>query len=95
MTTLKTNEVVKGLTKKGFLKCEGDHSHLIYFVDGKKTLIRTKISHGSKSDEINDSLIHLMSTQIKLEKRQFIDFVKCSFSAEDYLKELRRQGVSL
>jgi hypothetical protein len=93
MTTLKQREVLKGLTKKGFSVSEGDHSHLILYVSGKKTPIRTKVSYGSS--EITDSLIHLMSIEVKLEKKQFMDFVECSFSAEDYLRELRRQRILL
>ncbi len=90
MTSIKTNKVLSGLMKKGFNISQGDHIHLIFHVDGKKTSIRTKISHGSK--EISDYLINLMSLQIKLEKNQFIDFVNCPMSTNGYLKELQKQG---
>jgi hypothetical protein len=90
MTTLKVREVLNGLESKGFLASEGDHTFLIFYVGGKKTSIRTKVSHGSK--EINDYLIKRMSIQVKLEKKKFIDLVNCPFSVEDYLNELKAQG---
>lgn len=91
MTTIKTFKVVKGLKKKGFCQEEGDHTRLVFLFDGKKTKIRTKVSHGSK--EISDYLINRMSIQLKLEKKQFLDLVDCPMSSMDYLKELQKQGI--
>jgi hypothetical protein len=92
MTTLKVRDILTGLGKKGFVQSESDHTHLIFFLNGKKTSIRTKVSHGSS--EINDHLINLMSMQIKLDKKQFIDLVTCPFTLGDYLKELETQGYA-
>ncbi len=64
MTVLKSKEVIKSLTKKGFKVSEGDHSHLVLHSGDKMTSIRTKVSHGSKG-EVNDSLISKMSYQVK------------------------------
>lgn len=91
MTPIKTNKVLRGLTKKGFCLAKGDHKHLIFYVDGKKTSIRTKVSHGSR--EISDSLINQMSIQIGLEKKQFINFIDCPLSVKDYLKEIQKKGL--
>lgn len=91
MTSIKTNKVLKGLTKKGFFLEKGDHKRLIFYFDGKKTEIRTKLSHGSK--EINDFLIHKMSIQIKLDnKKQFIDLIDCPMTSNSYLKQLQKKG---
>lgn len=90
MTTIKTNKVLNGLIKKGFCLAKGDHKRLIFYVNGKKTEIRTKLSHGNK--EINDFLIHKMSIQIKLDKKQFIDLIDCPMTSNAYLKELQKQG---
>lgn len=90
MTTLKVREVLRGLEKKGFLRSEGDHTFLIFYVNGKKTSIHTKVSHGS--DEVDDHLINRMSIQVRLEKKKFVEMVNCPFSSEDYLKELKTQG---
>jgi predicted RNA binding protein YcfA (HicA-like mRNA interferase family) len=90
MVTFNVREVLSGLEKKGFIRSEGDHTFLIFYVNGKKTSIHTKVSHGS--NEINDYLINRMSIQVKLEKKKFIDMVNCPFTLEDYIKELEAQG---
>ena len=90
MTSLKTREVVSNLEKKGFLRQEGKHCLLILQVNGKMTSIHTMVSHGNK--ELDDYLINKMSIQVKLEKKKFIDFASCPFSAEDYLDELKELG---
>jgi len=92
MTTIKVRDIVNSLTKKGFVQSEGDHTHLIFWCNGKKTQIRTKVSHGGS--EVDDYLINLMSIQINLEKKQFVDMVNCPFTLEDYLKELRSKGLT-
>jgi hypothetical protein len=45
--------VVEGALKaKGFVRHEGDHAFFIYYsLDGKKTPVRTKTSHGSGHKE--------------------------------------------
>jgi predicted RNA binding protein YcfA (HicA-like mRNA interferase family) len=68
LAALKARNVVSGLEKKGFVQAEGDHTFLIFYVNGKKTSIHTKVSHGS--NEINDYLINKMSIQIKLENKK-------------------------
>ena len=93
MTALKPRDVINGLKKKGFSLSESDHTHLIFCLNGKKTQIRTKISHGS--GEIDDGLISLMSSQVKLTKRKFMDLVNCPLTADEYRRELMAQGISL
>lgn len=90
MVTMKVRDILTGLRKKGFCQSESDHSHLILYVDDKKTEIRTKVSHGAS--EINDSLINIMSIQLKLEKKEFADLVYCPMSFSDYLKSLSQKG---
>ena len=60
-------EVASALLAKGFLKKENDHSFFTLWVDGKKTIIHTKISHGEK--EIGDSLLGTMARQLGLTRR--------------------------
>lgn len=91
MPTMKVRDVLAGLGKKGFLQDETDHKHLILYVNGKKTEVRTKVSHGAS--EINDYLINTMSIQVHLEKREFIDLVYCPLSFADYIKKLNTQGI--
>jgi predicted RNA binding protein YcfA (HicA-like mRNA interferase family) len=92
LVILKARKVLKGLEKKGFVQAEGDHAFLILHVNGKKTSIHTKISHGS--NEINDYLINKISIQLKLEQKKFLDLVNCPLSIENYLEELKSKGYS-
>lgn len=91
MPTMKVRDVLVGLNKKGFLQDENDHKHLILYVNGKKTIVRTKVSQGAS--EINDHLINLMSMQLHLEKKEFMDLVNCPLSFDDYIKKLNNAGL--
>ena len=93
MVSVKTNDVLHGLEKKGFIRSEGDHSHLVLYLNGKRTMIRTKVSHGNS--EIGDHLIGLMSCQLKLDKKKFMDLIYCPLTLDAYLKELDGQGIRL
>jgi predicted RNA binding protein YcfA (HicA-like mRNA interferase family) len=93
MTQLKSRVVLSGLRNKGFQESNRDHKYLIFYFEGKKTEIRTKISHGSK--DIDDRLIHMMAKQLKLSKEDFLDLVKCPMSRETYIQKLQAAGVEL
>ena len=93
MATLKVRKILNSLEKKGFAPSQGDHTFLILYVNGKKTSIHTKVSHGDS--EINGYLINQMSIQLKLEKNRFLDLVNCPLSLESYLEILKGQGYSL
>lgn len=90
MTTLKVTDVINGLTRKGFFQSNRDHKFLVFYHNGKKTSIFTKVSHGSR--EIDDYLIGKMSCQVKLDKKQFENLINCPLTLEEYLVELRKQG---
>lgn len=89
MTTLKSNEVEKSLKKKGFIEEPGDHKFFVLYIDGKRTNIRTKTSHCGQ--DINDHLINKMKKQVHLEKKDFLDLIKCPLSKEKY-KNMMIQG---
>ena len=83
-------DVAAGLLRKGFVSKENDHTFYQLFVDGKKTIVSTKISHGEK--EIFDPLLGMMARQLKLTRRQFNDLVDCPLEFEEYVKLLRASG---
>lgn len=89
MGTRKNYNIANSLLKKGFEEKQSSHTHLIYFIDGKKTSIFTVVSHGKK--EISDDLMHKMAKQIKLSYKQFCAVVDCPMSKEElrefYLEE--------
>jgi len=85
LTSIKSRVARKALLKKGFGEVEGDHHFLIYFVNGLKTDIRTKMSHNH--EELNDVLISKMKEQVNLSKDEFIGVVDCHIS-KDQLHEI-------
>ena len=74
-------------TRKGFVEMRsGDHIYYRFVQpDGKQSpWVTTKISHGGNKD-ISDVLLAKMSRQMKFEKKaDLIDFIECTFSADDY-----------
>lgn len=88
----KQAEVERSLTNKGFVAGGGDHNYFFYYSkSGKKTIIRTKTSHGSR--EIDDNLLAQMAKQCKLSNKDFSLLVDCPLSREDYELRLVMQGV--
>jgi len=85
VAVLKIKDIISSMTKKGFkLDVDGKHKRLIYMYNGKITSIITHYSHSS--DEIEDFLIKKMADQIKISKKQFLKFIECTLSSDDYLK---------
>jgi len=86
-------DVVAGLVKKGFQKKENDHTFLQLYVDGLKTPIYTKVSHGEK--EIGDKLLSAMARQVQLTRRQFVELIECPLTGTAYVEMLRtKQAIS-
>lgn len=83
-------DVAASLTKKGFHSHHSDHQRFYLHVEGKKTAVRTMISHSAK--EIDDNLLSLMARQVKLNKKLFADLIDCPLSQEQYVKLLREGG---
>lgn len=91
MSTLKIKDIQNSLLSKGF-EAETGRKHIFYYfkIEGKKTSIRTYISHGEK--EIYDVLISLMGKQTKLTKTEFIDLIKCPLTKDIYTELLINRG---
>lgn len=86
-------EVEQALLSKGFRFKGGDHRFYFFEHDGLITAIFTKVSHGSKYKELDDSLLSMMARQVKLSNRQFTAFVECSLTQEEYVAHLRTLGI--
>ena len=90
---LKRKVVETSLERKGFQRKEGDHSFFIYYAeDGKKTPIRTKTSHGTKSKDLSDRLVSLMANQCKISKADFELLIQCPLTRSQYEKKLKESG---
>ena len=88
--TLKTAKISAALLRKGFCEEASKHKMFFLYANGKKTSVKTFISHGE--NEIGDWLIKQMSKQMELSKDDFIKFVDCELKKEDYLKKMVADG---
>jgi hypothetical protein len=86
------SEVEKSLLAKGFRSKEGDHNFFHYYSKaGKKTIVFTKTSHGSR--EIDDSLLGRMAKQVRLSKGDFDRLIDCPLDRDSYEAKLIEQRV--
>jgi predicted RNA binding protein YcfA (HicA-like mRNA interferase family) len=90
LSTKKTSDIEKALLQKGF-KRDNTHHHMYWLhAKGKKTGIRTRLSHGK--EEYSDKLLAMMAKQLKIMKKQFDSFVECSLTGEQYIQLLIDEG---
>jgi organic radical activating enzyme len=82
--TLKTKDIKLNLCKKGFAESNADHKVFWFYIDGIRTSIKTKFSHSA--NEVDDNLIHLMAKQIHLTKGEFVKFVICQITEQEYIE---------
>ena len=88
----KQDEVEKSLLNKGFRAGGGDHNYFFYYSKaGRKTIVRTKTSHGSK--EISDNLLAQMAKQCRLSNKDFGLLVECPLSRDDFEAKLIAAGA--
>lgn len=90
MASYCSKNISLSLLKKGFSEDNNDHKKYTLFLDGKRTNIRTKVSHGTK--EYGERLIREMRTQLRLSKREFMDLIDCPMTKEEYIQILIEKG---
>lgn len=94
MAVRSKRDVETGLKKKGFRQGEGDHHWFVYWtLEGKKSTVRTKTSHGATKD-LGDGLLGEMARQLKIAKPQFLGLVDCPVDQLEY-ETLLRNGDHL
>jgi len=80
---VKTREIRRGLTAKGFQEHENaDHRYFYLYYENKKTGIYTKFSHSTS--DVGDNLLGQMAKQIRLKRSEFDDLINCPMSAQRY-----------
>lgn len=89
--SLDRSKVTKNLPQKGFIETK-ERSHIFYHFhyNGKKTHIRTHVSHGSKYRTLSDDLVSSMSRQCKLSAKNFRGLAECTLSHDEYVLLLRK-----
>ena len=86
----KVRQIISGMTAKGFIEArEGHHVFLLYENSaGLLTDIRTRVSHQSGGNDVNDKLIGMMARQVRLSKRDFEQLIDCPLSQEAYEEKI-------
>ena len=90
MSPRKTEELKRSLKKKGFQQQDTHHEMYWLYVNGKKTSIKTRISHGAQ--EYSDNLLSQMAKQVGLGKNEFDNLIDCPLSEEKYVQLLQEKG---
>jgi hypothetical protein len=90
MTTAKTKDIRKALTGKGFQSADSHHEMFWLFAGGKKTSVRTRLSHGC--EEYDNGLLGLMAKQLRLKRSELDRLIECSMNGDEYLAGLIRAG---
>lgn len=89
---IKTRKIDRALNKKGFTKDSSkDHHYFYLIVEGRKTSVYTRMSHGES--EISKNLESLMARQLYLSKEQFKNLVDCPMTEQDFLRHLRSENI--
>jgi hypothetical protein len=91
MSTYKTRDIESALIKKGFQVKQSHHKFYSLFVDGKKTNIKTFISHGIK--EYNKTLLSSMKNQLHLSSKEFEDLISCPLTQELLIEIYSKKGL--
>lgn len=86
----KTKAIRAALMKKGFIADDTHHEMFWLVVDGKKTSIRTRISHGAK--EYGDELLALVARQVGLNKQELYRLIDCPMDGERLTSLLIERG---
>lgn len=94
MKPRKVKDIAAPLLQKGFIvKTSGHHAQYYLRVDGKKTHIKTYLSHGKGSMEYSTSLMKAVKKQLCFrDDRDAERFLDCPMKEEEYLALLRKQG---
>lgn len=84
-------QVESALLKKGFKYSNKSHRFLALFIEGKKTAIRTMVSHGRTT--YKGRLEKSLRDQLKVTKEELVGLVECPLTMEAYLECLKERNA--
>ncbi len=90
MISRKTKDLIRALTSKGFEMVQTHHKMFWLYYGGKKTSIRTRISHSAS--EYSANRLRMMAKQLYLSRDEFDDYMDCPLSEGDYVDLLIAKG---
>lgn len=78
------------LLVKGFEHSEGGNHEKYYLYDrhGRRTSVFTVLSRRRASEDVDVGLQNQIAKQLKISRRQFVEFVDCSLTQEAYERYL-------
>ncbi|PYB68274.1 hypothetical protein DMB44_04840 [Thermoplasma sp. Kam2015] len=92
MTVVNKGKIANSLLSKGFREDrKKDHRVFRLFVNGRRTRVITKISHGAR--EYDDHLLNLMAREMYLSKDELIKFIYCEIDYAEYFKILKEKAI--
>ncbi|MCL5884630.1 MAG: hypothetical protein M1377_04715 [Deltaproteobacteria bacterium] len=86
----KTRTIRSALLSKGFIADDTHHEMYWFVFDGRKTSIRTRISHGVS--EYGDNLLALIARQVGLSRQELYRLVDCPMDGEKLKRLLAERG---
>lgn len=89
------NKIIGKIKEKFEVRENRRRDHIYYLILHKgKLILRTKCSHGSSGQEIDDNILSHIKRQLSLDtKVQLNDLKNCPMSAEDYFNLLKQKNV--
>lgn len=90
MSTQRTRDIKSALLEKGFREDKTHHEMFWLYVDGRKTSVRTRLSHGVR--EYGDGLLGPMAKQLRLRRKQLDDLIECPLTKDSYSELLLKRG---
>ena len=90
MTAIRGSDIQAALLQKGFREDNTHHRVFWLYHGGRKTGVKTRLSHGTK--DYGDSLLAQIKRQLRISKSQLLDLVQCPMSYEAYVEHLLRTG---
>jgi len=89
--TYSPREIRQALSRKGFIEHSGHHQFLTLYVDGRKTSIRTRVSHGGK--DYGHNLMTRLKQQLRLNgTAELQGLLDCPMSRDKYVDLMVERG---
>jgi hypothetical protein len=90
MTPAPTSDLRAAFLAKGFLRDNTHHEMYWFHFQGRKTSVRTRISHGMS--EYDDNLLGLVAKQVGLTRAELDQLVACPLTSAAYGALLLQRG---
>ncbi len=91
MSSVPSREIDRALVKKGFVRENSKDRIYRLWAAGKPTRVKTILSHASNMD-YDDHLLSQVGREMRLSKKELLQFVECTLSQEGYVDLLEERG---